>query len=71
MERTIQRYQVQVKSAGSEHKVYKVYTRDGRVYAVHSAEPFPTVDDICFMWRTNRRVFRPFNESTMEYCRES
>ena len=68
MERTIQRYQVQVGDTDTGHKIFKVYTRSGHVYALHSAEPFPSVDDICSMWRTKRRVFRPFNETQNTYC---
>jgi hypothetical protein len=45
------------------HKIIKVITR-GRVYAVTSAEPFPTVEEVRELWRTERRVLRPYDENT-------
>jgi len=41
----------------------------GRVYAVTYAEPFPTVEDARELWRTERRAFRPYDETTGRYLR--
>ena len=41
------------------HKIVKVISR-GRVYAVTSAEPFPTIEEAKRLWREERRIFRPY-----------
>ena len=50
------------------HKIVKAISR-GRVYAVTFAEPFPTVEDARELWRTERRAFRPYDETTGRYLR--
>lgn len=48
------------------HILAKVYS-GGRVYAVGSAEPFPGKKDIATLWRTARRIFWPYDETTGRY----
>ena len=48
------------------HKIVKVISR-GRVYAVTYAEPFPSEDEVRELWRTERRAFRPYDETTGRY----
>jgi len=50
------------------HQLAKVIVR-GRVYAVTFAEPFPTAADVRQLWRTDRRAFRPYDESSGHYLR--
>jgi hypothetical protein len=49
------------------HKIVKAITR-GRVYAVTFAEPWPTVEEARELWRTERRAFHPYDETTGRYC---
>ncbi|SRR6266851_2206255 len=48
------------------YKLIKVISR-GRVYAITAAEPFPSEEDVRELWRTERRAFRPYNETTGRY----
>jgi hypothetical protein len=48
------------------HKLIKAIAR-GRVYAVTSAEPFPTIEEAKVLWREQRRLFRPYDETTGRY----
>jgi len=48
------------------HKIVKAVSR-GRVYAVTFAEPFPTEAQARDLWRTERRAFRPYDETTGRY----
>jgi hypothetical protein len=48
------------------HCIAKVVVGD-RVYAVTYAEPFPSVDEVRELWRTEQGVFRPYDESTGLY----
>jgi len=49
-----------------DHKIVKAISR-GRVYAVTYAEPFPSEEDVRQLWRTERRAFRPYDETTGRY----
>ncbi len=48
------------------HRIATVQSR-GRLYAVTYAEPFPTEEDVREVWRTARRAFRPYDETTGRY----
>jgi len=50
------------------HKIVKAIVR-GRVYAVTSAEPFPTVEEAQQLWRERRKLFLPYDETTGRYLR--
>ena len=50
------------------HRVAKVESR-GRIYAVTYAEPFPSVAEVKALWRTERKAFRPYDETTGRYLR--
>jgi hypothetical protein len=50
------------------HKIVKAISC-GRVYAVTSAEPFPTLEEAQQLWREDRKAFRPYDETTGRYCR--
>jgi hypothetical protein len=50
------------------HRIVKAISR-GRVYAVTFAEPCPTVEEAREFWRTDRRAFRPYDETTGRYLR--
>lgn len=49
------------------HRLVKVI-HHGRVYATSWAEPFPTEAEVRQAWRSARRQFRPYDESTGRYC---
>ena len=48
------------------HKIVKAISR-GRVYAVTPAEPFPSLAEAQQWWREDRKVFRPYDETTDRY----
>jgi hypothetical protein len=48
------------------HKIVKAVSR-GRVYAVTSAEPFPTLEEAQQWWKDDRKAFRPYDETTGRY----
>ena len=48
------------------HRIAKVQSR-GRIYGVTYAEPFPTEAEVREVWRTERRAFRPYDESAGHY----
>ena len=48
------------------HKIVKVISRQ-RVYALTSAEPFPSVEEARQLWREERRAFQPYDETTGRY----
>jgi hypothetical protein len=50
------------------HRVAKVTTARGYVYALTSAEPFPTEAEVRQLWREHRRAFAPYDETTGRYC---
>jgi hypothetical protein len=50
------------------HRVATAESR-GRIYAVTYAEPFPSVEAVQQLWRTERRAFRPYDETTGRYLR--
>lgn len=50
----------------ASHKLVKVIA-SGRVYAVTFAEPFPSEREVRELWRTERRAFRPYDETTGRY----
>jgi hypothetical protein len=45
------------------HKLVKAITQ-GRVYAVTTAEPFPSLDEAAQWWKEDRKAFRPYDETT-------
>jgi hypothetical protein len=49
------------------HKIVKVTLR-GRMYAVVSAAPFPTVEDVQRLWHERRQMFERFDERTGRYA---
>ena len=50
----------------ANHRIVKLQSR-GRIYGVTYAEPFPTEDEVRALWRTERKAFRPYDESTGRY----
>ena len=52
--------------SSNSHRIYKVYN-NGRVYAISCAAPFPAEGDMLKYFKTDRRDFRPFDESTNTY----
>ena len=53
------------------HKVVKVTTARGYVYASTWAEPFPSEEEARVAWRENRRAFAPYDETSGRYLRRS
>ena len=47
----------------ANHKIVKAISR-GRVYAVTTTEPFPSLEEAQQWWREDRKAFRPFDETT-------
>jgi len=52
--------------ASPAHKIVKAVSR-GRVYAVATAEPFPSIEEAQQWWKDDRKAFRPFDETTGRY----
>jgi hypothetical protein len=50
-----------------QHQLVKAVTRRGYVYAVTTAEPFPSLEEAQQWWKEGRKAFRPFDESTGRY----
>jgi hypothetical protein len=48
------------------HKIVKAVTR-GRVYAVTTAEPFPSLEEAQQWWKEDCKAFRPYDETTGRY----
>lgn len=48
------------------HKIVKII-KNGRVYACHYAEPFPTFEKALADYKADPKAFVPFNETTGQY----
>ena len=52
----------------ADHRIATVQAR-GRLYAITYGEPFPTEEIIRELWKTERRAFRPYDETMGRYLR--
>ena len=59
--------QIRPHPTSARHQVATVATST-RVYAITYAEPFPSEADIRELWATDRKAFRPWNQTTGRYC---
>ena len=53
------------------HKIVKAVTARGYVYAVTTAEPFPTQAEAEQWWKDDRKAFEPYDETTGRYLRRA
>ena len=54
------RIEIQNHPTSEAHKLVKVYTASGRVYAATYAEPYPTEAEALQAWTENRKDFPPY-----------
>ena len=50
----------------ANHRIATVQSR-GRISAMTYAEPFPTADEVRQVWKSERKAFRPYDETTGTY----
>ena len=57
-----------IQDAGLNHKLVKIY-KNGRVFAAHYAEPWPTKRSAMADYKANPKSFEPYDESTGRYLK--